>query len=106
MFPAIMLVQAEIDLDERTPFRALRFADEMHAGLERRAVAFERIALDAGADDVFPGGRAAAVARDDVIEIQVFAIANAATILAGVLIALKNVVPGEFDFLLREAVKG
>ena len=106
MFPAIVLVQAEIDLDERTPFRPLRFADEVHAGLEGRTVALERIALDAGAHNVLPGGRATAVARDDVVEIQVFAVANAATVLAGVLVALENVVPGEFDFLFRQAVEG
>jgi hypothetical protein len=105
MFPAIVLVQAEIDLDERTPFRALGLADEMHAGFEGCAVAFECIALDTGANDVLPCGRAAAVTRDDVVKIEVFAVTNAATVLAGVLVALENIMPGEFDFLLGQAVK-
>ena len=64
MFPAVVPLQREIDLHERTPFGALGFADEMHAGFLRRAIGLARVALDARAHDVFPGRRAAAVARE------------------------------------------
>src|SRR5512140_504412 len=41
MLPTVVVMEGEIDLDERTPFRTLRFADEMHAGLLRGAVRLE-----------------------------------------------------------------
>jgi hypothetical protein len=104
VFPTVVLLQAEADLDKRTPFRALGFADEVHAGLLRRAVGLVRVAFDAGADDVFPRRRPAAVARDDVVEVQILAVKNFAAILAGVLVALKNVVARELDLLLRQPV--
>ena len=104
MSPAIVFVQREVDLHERTPFRALRFADKIQSGLERRAVGLARVARDARADNVFPCRRAAAIARDDVVEIQIFSLENFAAVLAGVLVAFKNVVPREFHFLLRHAV--
>ena len=104
MPPAIMLVQAETDLDERPPFRALGFAHETHSGFLRRAIGFARIALDAGADNVFPNRRPAAIARNHVIKVQIFAIKNIAAILAGIFIALKNVMAREFDFFLRQPV--
>jgi len=104
MFPAVVLVQGKVDLHERPPFRALRLAHQVHAGLERRAVGLAGVARDARADDVFPRRRAAAVARDDVIEIQILPIKNFPAILAGVFVALKDVVPGELHFLLRHPV--
>src|SRR4029077_8408203 len=74
VLPAIVLMQAEVDLDKWPPLRPLRFANEMHPRLLRRAIRFERIALDAGANNVFPGRRPAAVARNNMIEIKIVAI--------------------------------
>ena len=48
--------------------------------------------------------RAAPVARDHVVEVQVIAIETFAAVLAGVLVPLENVVPGELHFLLRHMV--
>jgi hypothetical protein len=96
-----MVVQAEINLDERPPFGAFGFADQVHVGFLRGMVGLSGIALNAGADDVFPSGGAAAIARDDVIQIQIFPIENLTAILAGIFIAFKDVVPGEFDFFFR-----
>ena len=62
-------LRVEGDVDERPPLRTLRFADQSHAGLMRQPVAFARVAGNARADDVFPGGGAAAVARDHVVEV-------------------------------------
>ncbi len=68
MLPTVVL-DSEIDLDEGTPFRAFRFADEMHPRFLRRLIRFLRVASNAGANDVFPGGRTAAIPRNDVVEV-------------------------------------
>ena len=102
MFPTVVPVQAEIDLHERPPFRPLRFADEVQSGLLRRAVGLLRIALDTRANDVFPRGRAAAVARHDVVEVQILPVKGPPAVLADVLIPLKDVVAREFDLLFRQ----
>lgn len=104
MPPTVMLVQGEVDLHKRPPLGPLRFADEVHACLVRRAVGFARVAGDAGADNIFPRRRTASVARDNVVEIQVFPLKNFAAILTGIVVALKNVVPRELHFLLRHPV--
>jgi hypothetical protein len=105
VFPAFVVVHPEIDLNKRTPFGALGFADEMHPGFLRSVVGLAGVAGDAGANDVFPSRGTAAIARDDVVQIQVFAIQGLAAILAHVIVPFENVVPGEFDFLLRQAVE-
>ena len=71
----------------------------------RKPIALARIAWDAGANHVFPSRRPAAVAWHDVIQIKVTAIEEFATVLAGVLVALKHVVSGEFHFLLRKPIE-
>ena len=105
VLPAIVLVEAEIDLHERPPLRPLGLADEMHPGLLRRAIGLVRIALDARADNILPRGGSATVARDDVVEIQILAIENVAAVLAHVFVALKNIVPRELHFLLWHAIE-
>ena len=105
MLPTIVVVQAEVDLHERTPFRALRFADQPQAGFLGSAIGLFRVARNARANDVFPGGRTAAVAREDVVQIQVFPLECLAAILAGVFVPLENVVSGEFDFLFRKPIE-
>src|SRR5690606_27190611 len=100
MLPAVVLLQAEIDLHERAPLRPLGLANEMHTGFLRCAVCLDRIALDARADNVLPAGRAAAIARDDVVEIEILPVEHMAAILAGVFVALEDVMPRELHFLL------
>ena len=97
-------MQAEIDLNKRTPLRALRFANEMHPSLLRCAIRFERIAFDAGADNVFPRRRPAAVTRNHVIEVQIIAIERLPAVLAHVLVSLKNVVPCKLNLFLGQMV--
>ncbi len=104
MLPAIVPVQGEINLHKWPPFRPFGFADEIHAGLVRCAVRLAGIAQDARADDIFPRGGAAAVAGHDVVEVQILAVEDAAAVLAGVLVAFEDVMPGKFDFLLGQAV--
>jgi len=48
---------------------------------------------------------AAAVARDDVVEVQVLPVERLAAVLAGVFVALEDVVPGELHFLARQTVE-
>lgn len=104
MFPTVVPVEDEADLHEGTPFRTLGFADEVHAGFVRGAVALAGVAGNAGTDNVFPRGGPAAVARDDVVEVQVFALENFAAVLAGIIVALEDVVAREFHFLLRHPI--
>ena len=71
----------------------------------REAVAFSRIARNAGANDIFPGRLTLQVAGNDVIEIELSAVENVAAVLAGIFIPLENIVPRKFDFLFRQTVK-
>jgi len=104
VFPTVVLVEAEIDLHEWTPLGSLRFLHQMQTCFLRSAVRLARVARDAGADNVFPRRRAAAISREDVIQIQVLPIKQMATVLAGVTVALEDVVTRELHFLFRHVV--
>ena len=99
-----MVVQAKPHLHKRMPARLARLPDQVHAGLLRGAVGLARVARDAGADDILPRGRAVVLPRHHVVEIQVARVEFFSAILAGVFVALKNIVPGELDLLARHAV--
>lgn len=105
VLPTIVIVQMDVDLDEWSPFRAFRFSDEVQASFKGSAIGFPRVAKDAGANDVFPSSGAAAIPGDNMIQIQVIPVKSSSTILACILVALKNVVPGEFHLFFREAVE-
>ena len=104
MFPTVVLVEAEINLHERTPLGSLRFLHQMQASLLRSAVRFARITRDAGADNVFPRRRTAAITGNDVIQVQVFAIKQMAAVLAGVAVAVEDVVARELHLLFWHVV--
>ena len=76
-----------------------------HVRFMRQSIALARVTRNAGANHVFPSRQAAAIARHHVIEIQIAAIENMAAILAGVFVALENVVPGKLHFLLRQPIE-
>ena len=105
MLPEVVLRGSKGNLDKRPPFRSLRFSDQAHVRFAWKPVAFARIARDARANHIFPGRRPAPVARDNVIQIKFAAIEEVAAVLAGVLVSLEYVVPGEFYFLLRKAIE-
>jgi len=88
-----------------TPLGPLRFADKMHVRFLRQSIAFACIARDARANHIFPCRRSTSFARDDMIEIQIVALKNLATILTGVLVALEDVVTRELHFLFRETIE-
>ena len=56
MLPTVVLVQAETDLDERTPLRPLGLADKVQAGFLRGSVGLQGIALNTGANNILPTG--------------------------------------------------
>ena len=103
--PAFVLRRRKCDVHKRAPLRALRFANQTHLRFPRQTVALARIARDTGANHVLPDGESASVARHDVIEIQVVPLKELAAVLAGVLIALKYIVPRKFHFLFRQPIE-
>jgi len=100
-----MLRRRKRDMDERAPLRPLRFPNQMHVCFLRKPVALTRITRNARANDIFPCRHPAAVAWDNVIEIQLVSLKNVTAILAGVSIALENVVSGKLHFLFRKTIK-
>ena len=105
MLPAIVILRPEIDLDERTPLRPLRFADEMHVRFQRRAIRLPGIARNARAHNVLPRRRAAPVPRDHMVQIQILPFKYLPAILAGVLVAFEDIVSRELHFFLRHAIE-
>jgi len=105
VLPEIVLRSRKRNLNKWPPFRPLRFANQTHVRFTREPVALSGIASDAGANHVLPGGRPPAVARHDVIQIELAPIEELAAVLAGVLVSLKHVVSGEFYFLLRKPIE-
>ncbi len=105
MFPGRVGVGQGGDIDEWAPFRAFGFAEQFHADFGGKPVGFARVARQTAANDVLPSGHAAAVARGDVIEVEIGAFEFLAAILAGVVVTLENVVTRELYFLARETIK-
>jgi len=105
VLPEIVLGRSKGDLHKRAPFRSLWFSDQAHVRFTRKPVSLARIAWNAGANHVFPSRRPAPVAGHDVIQIKVTPIEELATVLAGVLVALKHVVSGELYFLLWKPIE-
>src|SRR5262245_20315351 len=100
MPPALMLLATERNVDKRSPFRTLRFANERHMRLGREPITFPRIARNARTNDVLPRGEAAFIARQNVIEIQLLPLEHFSAVLTGVVVAFKDIVPGKLHFLL------
>lgn len=105
MAPGVVRGFVPRESEEGTHSGFFGFSDEAHLCFLGRAIAFLGVAGDAGADDVFPSRPAAAVARDDVVEVQFLALKPTAAVLAGVFVALEDVVPGEFDFFFGQSIK-
>jgi len=105
MLPAFLELEAEVHLDERPPSRSLWLPYEVHSGFLGGAIGLARVAFNARADNVFPRCRPSPIARNNMVKVQVFPIKNAPAILAGVLVALEDVVARELDLFLRQAIK-
>jgi len=103
--PPTVVLNAKIDLDEWAPLGTFWFSNQVHTGFLGRLIGLLRVAPDAGANDVLPGCRAAAVSRNNVVEVQIPAFKDVAAVLAGIAVALEDIVAGEFDLLFRQPVK-
>ena len=105
MPPAFVLRRGKRNLDEWPPLGPLRFTDQVHVRFLRKSVAFACIARNTRANHVFPGCHSAAIARHNVVEIQIIAIKNLTAILACILVALEDVVTRELYFLFRQPIE-
>src|SRR5881227_3593511 len=105
MLPEVVLRRGKSDLDERPPFWPFGSTDQAHVRFTRQPIAFARVARNARANHILPRCCSTAVARHDVIEIELAAVKNLAAVLAGVLVALEDVVPGKFHFLLWKPIE-
>src|SRR5690242_9423347 len=76
----------------------------MHASFLWCAVGLARVAVYARADNVLPGRRTAAISRNHVVKIQIFPVASLAAELAGVLVALEDVMARELNLLLGQTI--
>ncbi len=104
MFPAFMGPHPEGHLHKGTPLGAFGCADEVHAALSRSMVALASVAADAAANNVLPVGGAATVLGHYMVQIQFATIKGFPAVLAGILVALVNVVSGELDLLARHTI--
>src|SRR5215210_7593356 len=90
MPPAFMLGCREGYMQERPPFRPLRFTNQCHVRFSRQPISFPRVAGDTGTNNVFPRGGSPPIPGNHMIEVQIVAIKQMTAILAGVLIALEH----------------
>ena len=68
LFPALVSVVAEVDVDERVVFGLDGFFDERHAGLLRHSAAFLDVTRRTRTNNILPDGFAAQAPRDNVVE--------------------------------------
>src|SRR5262249_60739738 len=94
----------QFQVQERTALGFFRLANQAEVRLLRRAAAFLDVAVDAGADDVFPSALPAARARHDVIETQLGGRVLLAAVLALVVVAREYVAAIELHRLLGKLV--
>jgi len=87
--------------EESDVVRADGPAHQRHLRFVRSLAAFDVIAAQAGAYQIFPGVLAAAAFRHDMIDGERHA--RRAAILAAVAVAAQNILPREDNFLERHA---
>ncbi len=94
----------ELPEDDRIAPRLGGLSDELHPCFARRSASLANIAIPAGADDIFPGGRTTPAAREDMIQTQPLRWITFTTILATVLVPQKNVPAVELNGVLGNPV--
>jgi len=105
VLPEIVLRRGKGNLDERPPFWPLGLADQAHVRFARKPVALACIAGDARANHVFPCGRASAIARHDVVQIEFASIEKLTAVLARVLVALEHIMARKLYFLFWKPIE-
>ena len=103
--PAVIDSAGEGDVDERAPLGPLRLPEQLHPCLVGKAVSLARVAGNAGTDNIFPSGLSTAVARKDMVDVEIRPVEVNAAILTGVFVALEDVVSRELDFFFWKPVK-
>lgn len=105
MTPAVIDAAGKGDIDEGAPFRTFGLPEQLHPCLMRQTVSFARVAGNTGADDVFPRGLSAAVAGENMIDVEIRSVEVNAAILTGVLVAFEDIVPRELDLFFWKPVE-
>ena len=105
MFPEIVLRRRKSNLNKGPPLWPFGFADQTHVRLAGKPIALARIARNARANHVLPSCGPSAIARHDVIQIEFASIEKLTAVLAGVLVALKDVVASKLYFLFRKPIE-
>ena len=89
---------------ERATRRTLWFLEQAHAGLLGRTVTLLAIALDAGNNDVFPGGSSTAVPGNHMIHVQLLGGEVFSAVLTAVIISFQKILAIELHFLHQHPV--
>ncbi len=105
VLPKIVLRRGKGNLDERPPFWPFGFADQAHVRFARKPIAFACIAGDARTNHVFPRCSPSPIARHDVIEIKFASIEDLTAVLAGVFVALEDIVTRKLYLLLWKPIE-
>lgn len=100
-----MLLGGESNMEKWSPLGSLWFSNQPHVRLMRETIALAGVTGNAGANHVFPGGQATFVPREHVIEVEFASFKGLTAILTGVVVPLKDIVPGKLYFFLRQAIK-
>ena len=103
--PTVVNTSREGDVDEWAPLRPLWFSEELHPCLVGKPVSLARVARDAGADDILPGGLATAVTGQHVVDVEIAALEESSAILAGVFVPLEHIVACELHLFFRKTIK-
>ena len=93
-------------MNKWAPAGTLWLLEQLHVGFVGQTVPFPCVAGDAGADHVFPRSLAATLPGHHMVEVKFLSVEAASAILAGVVVALVDVLPREFYLFARQAVEG
>ena len=100
-----MYLRIEGNVKKRPPFGAGRLFKQAHPSFMRKPITLLCITFYARADDVLPSRHSAAVTGHYVVQIEIPLFEQLPAILAGVLVPLEDVVPGELHLLAWHAIE-
>lgn len=105
MGPAGVNTPGKCDVHKRAPPGTLWFPEKLHTGFVRKSVSLAGVAGDARANYVFPCGLPTAVARQHMVDVKVGSFEAVAAILAGVFVALEDIVPRKLHIFFGQSVE-
>ena len=104
--PFTVMDVAELEAHMGSPTRTARFLDQAHPRLVRGSSPFLAVAVQAGADHVFPGRGPPPRTRNHVVDVELLSRQGPLAVLAGVPVPKKDIHPGETDVTLGDTVVG